>query len=131
MTSGVFDLFHIGHLRILKDSKALGDKLVVGVVSDAGAEAYKGQKPIIPIAQRMEIIRGLGFVDQVFFQETTDPTEIIEIVKPDVFTHGDDWKELLQGQDTIKGMGIEFVLLPYTGEVSSTKIKEKIKNADL
>lgn len=128
MTSGVWDLFHIGHINILKKSKALGDKLVVGVVSDDGVEAYKGRKPIFNEKQRLEIIRSLKFVDYASIQPTTDPTPLVCRYRPHIFTHGDDWKELIEGQETLIARAIKFKLLPYTKNISTTKILERVKN---
>lgn len=129
MTSGVFDLIHLGHLNILKNSKALGNKLVVGVVSDRGTAEYK-RMPIVPQEERLEMVKAIKYVDEAYIQETTDPTPLLEIVKPDIFTHGNDWKELIKGNETIKRLGIEFVLLPYTKDVSTTERLWHIKGGN-
>lgn len=124
---GVFDLFHIGHLNVLRESKKLGDVLVVGVVSDEGTKAYKGEYPVIAEAQRLEIIRSIDCVDFAIIQQETDPTRELEVIRPDILTHGDDWSKLLRGQETLQRLGIKFVLLPYTENVSSSMIKQIIK----
>ncbi len=124
-TAGVFDMFHIGHLNVLRASKSLGDRLVVGVVSDAGAAQYK-RRPLISERDRIEIIRNIRCVDEVYLQPTTDPTPIVEIVRPDIFTHGNDWSKLLRGQETLSRLGIRFVLLPYTHGVSTTELRHGI-----
>jgi glycerol-3-phosphate cytidylyltransferase len=124
-TAGVWDLIHRGHLNILWASKALGDVLVVGVVSDAGTAAYKGRRPVQNVQQRMEAVARLGFVDVVEFQHTTDPSENLFRFRPDVMTHGDDWTELLEGNDTLADLGIEFRLLPYTEGVSTTLLRDR------
>jgi rfaE bifunctional protein nucleotidyltransferase chain/domain len=124
-TAGVWDLLHRGHLNMLWASKALGDVLVVGVVSDSGCQAYKGRRPAQNVQQRMEAIKRLGFVDVVEMQSTTDPSENLFRFRPDVMTHGDDWSELLEGNDTLAELGIEFRLLPYTEGVSTTLLRER------
>ena len=124
-TAGVWDLLHRGHLNILWESKRLGDVLVVGVVSDAGCMAYKGFAPVQNSQLRIRNVRELGFVDVVELQATTDPTPLLERYRPDVMTHGDDWEELREGQDTINRLGIEWRLIPYTPGISSTVLREK------
>jgi glycerol-3-phosphate cytidylyltransferase len=125
-TAGVWDLLHRGHLNILWASKALGDVLVVGVVSDAGTEAYKGRRPVQNVQQRMEAVRRLGFVDVVEIQHGTDPSHNLIRFRPDVMTHGDDWDRLKEGHETIERLGIEFVTLPYTPDVSTSLLREKV-----
>ena len=123
MTSGVWDLLHRGHLNLLWASKQLGDVLLVGVVSDGGVNDYKGNFPVEIVRHRMEAVRALGWVDAVYYQATTDPTPLLERLRPDVFTHGDDWERLLEGHETIERLGIEFVRLPYTPGISSTALR--------
>jgi cytidyltransferase-like protein len=124
-TAGVWDLLHRGHLNMMWRSKELGDVLVVGVVSDSGCAAYKGRRPAQNVQQRMEAVRRLGFVDVVEIQHGTDPSHNLIRFRPDVMTHGDDWSELLEGNDTLAELGIEFRLLPYTEGVSTTLLRER------
>jgi rfaE bifunctional protein nucleotidyltransferase chain/domain len=123
MTSGVFDLLHRGHLNVLWRSRQLGDLLVVGVVSDAGTAAYKGHFPAQPYDARAAAVRGLECVDLVLHQATTDPSDLLERIRPDVYTHGDDWKRLKVGHETIERLGIEWTLVPYTEGISSTLLR--------
>lgn len=123
MTSGVFDLLHRGHLNLLWRAKALGDFLVVGVVSDAGAAAYKGQVPIENVQQRIRNVERVRCVDAVALQSGTDPSELLERFRPDILCHGDDWTRLRAGQETVERLGIEWVLLPYTPGVSTTLLR--------
>ena len=123
-TAGVFDLLHRGHLNLLWQSKRMGDILVVGVVSDSGCFAYKQVFPTDTLEVRMHNLRRLGFVDFVVRQETTDPTDVLERIRPDVMTHADDWHRLRQGHDTLERLGIEWALIPYTEGVSSTQLRE-------
>lgn len=121
---GVFDLLHAGHVNLLWRAKQLGDVLVVGVVSDSGAHAYKGRFPCDNSQLRIQRVERLGFVDVVELQHTTDPTPLLERFRPKVLVHGNDWKQLLQGQETLTRLGIEFVTLPYTPGVSTTLLRE-------
>ena len=123
-TAGVFDLLHRGHLNILFASKALGDVLVVGVVSDAGCNAYKGVFPSQHVQLRVRALERLGFVDAVVIQPTTDPTPMLRRFRPDVMTHGDDWPQLREGHETLERLGVEWKLIPYTEGISSTLLRE-------
>jgi glycerol-3-phosphate cytidylyltransferase len=123
---GVWDLCHIGHLNILNASKALGDLLVVGVVSDDGAEAYKFRRPVHDEQTRLAVIRALRMVDFAVLQPTTDPTPVLEVIRPHVLTHGSDWEQLREGQETLERLGIEFTLLPYTWGTSSSELIETL-----
>lgn len=120
---GCWSLLHRGHINLLWRAKQLGDVLVVGVVSDAGAAAYKGRMPAENVQQRMRAVERLAFVDLVLLQPTTDPTPLLERIRPDILVHGSDWTELLQGQDTLARLGIEYVSLPYTPDISSTQLR--------
>src|SRR5690606_28641846 len=129
-TAGVFDLLHRGHINLLWRSRRLGDVLVVGVVSDPGVRAYKGALPVETVQQRMAAVRALGFVDVVVYQPDTDPTPLLERFRPDVFTHGDDWARLLKGHETLERLGIEWVTLPYTPDVSTTILRRDMATAE-
>lgn len=120
---GVFDLLHRGHLNLLHRARAFGDVLVVGVVSDPGVLAYKGRAPVQNLQLRMQNIGRLSFVDVVERQESTDPTPLLERFRPDVLVHGDDWSRLREGHETLARLGVEFVTLPYTPEVSTTALR--------
>lgn len=123
MASGVFDLLHVGHINLLWRAKQLGDVLVVGVVSDHGTRDYKGRYAAEGERVRMRAVLDLGFVDVVAEQAGTDPSALLERFRPDVLVHGDDWSELLQGQATVERLGIEWKLLPYTPDVSTTALR--------
>jgi len=127
-TAGVWDLLHTGHLNILRRSKALGDILVVGVVTDLGVAAYKPRPPIYNEHARLEIVRSLDFVDAAILQPGTDPSPILEFLdavgcRPDVMTHGSDWERLKEGQETLERLGIGWEILPYTPDVSTTRVR--------
>jgi rfaE bifunctional protein nucleotidyltransferase chain/domain len=125
-TAGVFDLLHRGHLNLLARSRLLGDLLVVGVVSDAGARAYKGQMPVQSLPLRMDALLRLPLVDVVVPQPTTDPSALLERFRPDIMTHGDDWTELREGHETLERLGIEWRLIPYTPGISTTLLREAV-----
>lgn len=132
-TAGVWDLLHLGHLRFLAASRALGDYLIVGVVSDDGAEAYK-RRPIQDQDTRLAILRSMRCVDEAVLQETTDPSPVLRRLaadgrRPAMMTHGDDWPRLLIGHETLAELGIEWRLLPYGGGSGTTGIIRRIQNS--
>ena len=127
LTFGVFDLFHVGHLNLLKDAKSLCDTLIVCVSDDEYIEKVKGQKPIITFIDRYSIINSCKCVDLVDVQSLfRGKKEAIEKYKNvEVLFVGDDWnKKTYKGE----GFGVPVVYLPHTPNISSTKIREKIKN---
>jgi glycerol-3-phosphate cytidylyltransferase len=123
ITFGTYDLFHIGHLRILMRARALGDRLVVGVSTDDLNFSKKGIRPVFSLVERMEIIRGLVCVDDVFAEETLElKAEYIKQHKADILVMGNDW----QGKFDHFNNLCEVIYLPRTGGISTTKIKEYI-----
>lgn len=130
-TSGVFDMFHIGHLNILKHAKEKCDYLIVGVSTDKCVESYKHRHPIIPFEQRAAIVAAIKYVDEVIPQETMDKLEILKNHHFDVMFHGDEWKgtalyERYQKEFANYGARIEF--LSHTEGISSTLLREKFHN---
>ena len=127
-TAGTWDLFHIGHLNLLKSSKEKGDFLIVGVSTDELVESYKGSKPIIPLAERMAMIEACQFVDEVIIQHSLLEISQLEKLNADILTIGDDWVgKYLEGIEWFKNNpSKEVVFLPYTKHISSTKIKQMI-----
>ena len=128
-TSGVFDLFHIGHLNLLKNAKALCDKLIVGVTTDE-LVAYKNKKAVIPFHERLEIVRHLDVVDAVIPQESMDKFELWKKLKYDIMFVGDDWYDTPKWQDIEKQfnkVGVKIVYFPYTKGTSSTLINETLE----
>jgi len=126
-TTGVFDLFHIGHLNLLKNAKALCDKLVVGVTTDELMLKYKNKKAIIPFEDRLEIIRNIKCVDAVVPQRDMDKFRMWKKLKFDIMFVGDDWYETLKWKEIesqFKIVGVKIVYFPYTKGVSSTLINE-------
>lgn len=126
-TTGVYDLFHIGHLNLLKNAKGLCDKLIVGVSTDELVMEYKNKKPVIPFKERIEIIRNIKYVDAAVSQETRDKFSTWEKLKFDIMFVGDDWynspkwKEL---EMQFNSVGVRIMFFPYTKGTSSTLINE-------
>ena len=133
-TSGVYDLFHIGHLNLLRNAKGMCDKLIVGVTTDE-LVSYKNKQAVIPHSERMEIVREMRHVDSVVPQEDMDKFEMWKKLKYDVMFVGDDWYasdkwEELEKQ--FKEVGVRIVFFPYTKGTSSTLLNQtllKIRNS--
>ena len=92
-TTGVFDLFHVGHINLLQSAKALCDTLIVGVNTDELTEAYKGERPIIPFAERIEIVRSVRYVDLAIRRDIRDKLAEWRRLKFDIMFVGDDWSQ--------------------------------------
>ena len=123
-TSGVYDLFHIGHLNLLKNAKGLCDKLIVGVTVDE-LVAYKKKRAVIPFEERIEIVRSIKYVDAATPQEDLDKFKMWEKLHFDVLFVGDDWynsaswKEM---EEKFNEVGVRVIYFPYTKGTSSTLI---------
>ena len=132
-TTGVFDMFHIGHLNIIKRAKEECDFLIVGVSTDENVIRYKNKTPIIPFEERKAIVEALKYVDKVVPQENMDKFAAWEKYHFDVLFHGNDWKNSSmynEIEEKLKGVGVEFVYFPYTKGTSSTILREKLVNKD-
>ena len=128
-TTGVYDMFHIGHLNILKRAKEQCDYLIVGVSTDELVEQYKHKLPVIPFEERLEIIKAIKYVDKVVPQTTMDKYEAWKKLNYNVIFHGDDWKNSSmynEMEEKLKKENVDFVYFPYTKGISSTILKEKI-----
>lgn len=126
-TSGSWDLLHLGHINMIRRSRELGDRLIVGVSTDELIEAYKGMKPIIPFEERLELIRALRWADEVVVQHQLVPIPVLTEFQVSVVTIGDDWVgKHLDGLEWMKAHGGTVVYLSYTPGVSTTSIKKKI-----
>lgn len=127
-TAGVFDLFHVGHLNMLKNAKAICDKLIVGVTTDE-LVSYKHKKAVIPFEERIEIVRNVKFVDAVIPQESMDKFEAWKRLKFDLMFVGDDWYnsdkwKLYEKQ--FNEVGVRIIYFPYFKGTSSTLINETL-----
>lgn len=126
-TTGVFDLFHIGHLNILRNAKELCEYLIVGVSTDEVVEEYKHKTPIIPFEERKAIVEAIKYVDYVVTQSSMDKYEAWETYHFDVIFHGDDWKGSNMYDEIerkLKTVGCDMVFLPHTDGTSSTLLTE-------
>lgn len=129
-TTGVFDLFHIGHLRLLQRAKSKCDRLIVGVSTDELVQSYKDKTPIIPFEERIEIVSALKCVDEVVPQTHRDKIAAYHEIKFDVMFVGSDWKgsELFTKVEAeLAGHGVEVVYFEYTKNVSSTSLQSTLQ----
>lgn len=127
-TAGVFDLFHIGHLNMLKNSKSMCDRLIVGVTTDE-LVSYKKKKAVIPFEERLEIVRNIKFVDAVVAQESMDKFEAWKKLKFDMMFVGDDWYNTDKWNNyerQFNEVGVRVVYFPYHKGTSSTLINETL-----
>jgi len=123
-TNGCFDIIHIGHVRYLKQAKALGDMLVVGLNSDRSVSRIKPNRPINSQDHRAEVLSSLDMVDYVTLFDEETPYELIKFLQPDKLVKGGDWKkEEIVGSDIAQ----ETYSLPYIEGVSTSEIIERIK----
>ena len=130
-TTGVFDLFHIGHLNILEKSKELCEYLIVGVSTDELVRNYKNKTPAIPFGERMAIVEAIRFVDRAVPQETREKMAAYDKYKFDVMFVGDDWKgseTFMKVEKELNYNGSEVVYFPYTKSTSSTLLIKTLKN---
>ncbi|EJT6664680.1 glycerol-3-phosphate cytidylyltransferase [Clostridium perfringens] len=128
-TTGVFDMFHIGHLNIIKRAKEQCDYLIVGVSTDELVQEYKNKKPIIPFYERCEIVKALEYVDKVVAQENRDKFWAWKKLNFDVMFVGDDWKGkslFVEVEEEFEKVGVDIVYFPYTKDTSSTILREKL-----
>lgn len=128
-TAGVFDLFHVGHLNILKKAKEQCEYLIVAVSTDELVMEYKNKVPVIPHDQRSAIVESIRYVDRVVDQANRDKFAAWERYKFDAMFVGDDWKGnslFVEMEKRFNQVGVEIVYIPYTQGVSSTMVKQKI-----
>ncbi len=131
-TAGVFDLFHIGHLNLLKNAKGLCDSLVVGVTVD-DLVRYKGKDAVVPFEDRAEIVRACKYVDAVVPQYDMDKLAMCKKIGAKRLFVGDDWygtEKWQKYEEEFKKEGIEIIYFPYTRKTSSTKIQETLRQKE-
>jgi glycerol-3-phosphate cytidylyltransferase len=127
--AGAFDLFHIGHLNILKHAKSECDYLIAGVVSDEMLELTKGLSPVIPLAERLEIVSQISYVDEAVAEVVPDKLETWRTLHFDVFFKGDDWRGTEKGirlEREFAAVGVEVVYFPYTMTTSSSSLRRAL-----
>jgi glycerol-3-phosphate cytidylyltransferase len=127
--AGAFDLFHIGHLNILRHAKENCDFLIAGVVSDEVLREVKGVEPIVPTAERVEILRHVDYVDRVYVERVPDKLEVWREVRFTHFFKGDDWRGTEKGrhlEEEFAKVGVEVVYFPYTAHTSSSHLRHAL-----
>jgi len=130
-TNGCFDLMHIGHTRYLQAAKALGDTLVIGVNSDASVRSLDKapDRPIVPDAQRAEVLAALGCVDYVVIFDESDPLQLITAVQPDILVKGGDWTlDRIVGRDVVEAHGGVVKTIPLVSGLSTTGLLQRIRS---
>jgi len=126
---GAYDLFHIGHLNLLKHAADHCDHLIAGVVSDEMLMLAKGRPPVIPLAERLEIVRGLRIVDEVHAEVVPDKLDTWRQVGFDVLFKGDDWRGTEKGERLERdfaAVGVHVHYFPYTVHTSSSKLRRAL-----
>jgi glycerol-3-phosphate cytidylyltransferase len=129
---GVYDLFHIGHLNILRNARRQCDFLIAGVVSDELAERAKGKAPVVPLVERLEIVQHVTFVDQVAVEDVPEKLDMWRRLRFDIIFKGDDWRGTSKGEKLERdfaGVGVTVVYFPYTVNTSSTLLRAALENA--
>ena len=128
-TNGCFDVLHLGHIKILSESKKLGDKLVVGLNTDESVKILKGKnRPVNNNHHRSMMLAALSFVDLIVFFEEENPYNLIKLVLPNIITKGGDYKEKdIIGGDLILSKGGQINIIPLLPNLSSSKLIEKYK----
>lgn len=126
---GVFDMFHIGHLNILRNARRGCDYLIAGVVSDELAARAKGRLPVVPLAERLEIVQSIRYVDEAVCEELPTKLQMWERLRFDVIIKGDDWRGTEKGirlEQEFAPLGVEVFYLPYTVHTSSTMLRQAL-----
>ena len=129
-TTGVFDMFHVGHLNLLARAREQCDRLIVGVSTDDVVLDYKGHAPIVPFAERVAIVKAIRYVDEVVPQTSMDKFAAWEKLRFNRLFHGNDWKGSAMYNEVeakLKAVGVEVVYFPYTQGTSSTLLAERLR----
>lgn len=129
-TTGVFDLFHIGHLNLLKNAKQMCDYLIVGVSTDEVVVSYKHKEPIIPYEERIAIVEAIRYVDEAVPQTSMDKMKAWKSLHFNVMFHGDDWKGsplYEKYREEFHEVGVEIEFLPHTDGTSSTTLSATLE----
>jgi glycerol-3-phosphate cytidylyltransferase len=124
---GAYDLFHIGHLNLLRHAAEHCDHLIAGVVSDELVTRVKGKAPIVPLTERLAIVQGIRYVDEAVEEDVPEKLEMWERLRFDVIIKGDDWRGTPKGdklERDFAAVGVEVVYLPYTAHTSSTMLRQ-------
>jgi rfaE bifunctional protein nucleotidyltransferase chain/domain len=129
LTNGCFDLLHPGHVALLEQARAEGDRLVVAINSDASVRALKGAgRPVLPEQERAEALRALESVDRVVVYDEPTPLQVIEALRPDVLVKGADWaQDAIVGREVVEGGGGRVVRVPLVAGRSTSTLLERIR----
>lgn len=126
---GVYDMFHMGHLNILRRAKAGCDFLIAGVVTDDVVRTVKNKAPVVPLAERLEIVEAIVYVDRVVTDWSSDKFHMWQELKFDIIFKGDDWRGTPKGdrlEAAFHDVGVQVVYFPYTPHTSSTSLRALI-----
>ena len=129
-TTGVFDMFHVGHLNLLMRAREQCDRLIVGVSTDEVVISYKKHPPIVPYAERVAIVKAIRYVDEVVPQTSMDKFAAWEKLHFNRLFHGNDWKGSAMYNEVeakLRAVGVEVVYFPYTQGTSSTLLAERLR----
>lgn len=130
---GAYDMFHVGHLNVLRHAKSRCDYLIAGVVSDEMCEMAKGRPPVIPLAERLEIVRHISYVDTVFVETGPEKLDAWRALGFNVIFKGDDWRGTPKGdklERDFAAVGVDVVYFPYTVHTSSTMLRRVLAGID-
>ena len=130
-TTGVFDMFHVGHLNLLARAREQCDRLIVGVSTDEVVISYKKHPPIVPYAERVAIVKAIRYVDEVVPQTSMDKFSAWEKLHFNRLFHGNDWKGSAmynEVESRLKAVGVEVIYFPYTQGTSSTLLAERLRS---
>ncbi|SHN77657.1 adenylyltransferase/cytidyltransferase family protein [Bradyrhizobium erythrophlei] len=128
---GAYDLFHIGHLNLLRRAKERCDYLIAGVAADDVLIKHKGIQPVIPLAERLEIVRNISFVDAAYAATTNDKVEIWKELRFNVLFKGNDWqgtKKGLELERDFAALGVEIAYFSYTPSTTSSALRKTLQN---
>ena len=128
-TNGCFDILHAGHVDIFQQARNLGGALVVAVNSDISIKKIKGEKrPVVPQAQRMQVLAALEAIDYVVIFDEENPFKIIKEIQPDILVKGGDWPvETIVGRELVEKKGGKVLSIPLMEGISTTNIIEEVK----
>lgn len=131
-TQGVYDMFHIGHLNLIRGAKVHCDELVVGINANELVESYKHKTPVVDESNRREIVANIKGVDEAVIVHTLNKVELQKLIGFDAIFIGDDWRgsdRWTQTENDLAELGVDVVYLPYTKGVSSTQLRPEHPNA--
>jgi glycerol-3-phosphate cytidylyltransferase len=127
---GVYDLFHVGHLNMLRNARDHCDRLIAGVVSDEMAQRIKGNRPVVPLEERLEIVAAIRYVDEAVAEDVPHKLDMWERLHFDVIVKGDDWRGTDRGdklESDFGAVGVDVAYVPYTRRTSSTLLRRLLE----